>query len=380
MSLRNSETLTAIAPENRRKIIHVDMDAFYASIEQNDHPEYRGKPLVVGGKSGRGVIAAASYEARAFGIHSAMPAKQAIKLCENLIFAPPRFDRYREVSRQIREIFYRYTDKVEPLALDEAFLDVTENHKNIPLAMDVAIAIKQEIFENLGLTASAGVSYNKFLAKVASDLRKPDGLSIIHPDNAQSFIETLPIEDFFGVGKVTAKRMHELGIKNGKDLYAWSEAALIEEFGKAGHSYYLYARAEDDREVDPNRIRKSVGVEETFLEDLTTKEEILEEIELILEELIRRCRKNDFYGRTLTLKIKYADFRQVTRSRTLNFALGDDLLILWPIMLSLLEQVTLKPRYRIRLIGLTIHNIDQDKHELNNELNQLELPFTHENA
>lgn len=367
--------VNAQKPRQYRKIIHVDMDAFYASIEQNDHPEYRGKPLVVGGKSGRGVIAAASYEARKFGIHSAMPAPQAIKLCDSLIFAPPRFERYREVSQKIRKIFYQYTDKVEPLSLDEAFLDVTENFKNIELGMDVAIAIKHDIQQQLGLTASAGVSYNKFLAKVASDLRKPDGLSIIHPQNAQQFVENLPIEDFFGVGKVTAQRMHELGIKNGKDLYAWSEEALIREFGKAGHNYYLYARAKDDREVNPNRIRKSVGVEETFLDDLTTKEELLEELEIILEELIRRCRKNDFLGRTLTLKIKYANFSQITRSRTLNFALGNDLLILWRVMMLLLEQIEFSPRKRIRLIGLSIQNIDQDKHELNNELNQLELPF-----
>lgn len=356
-----------------RKIIHIDMDAFYASIEQRDHLEYRGKPVAVGGKSNRGVVAAASYEARQFGVHSAMPMRTALQKCPDLIVVKPRFELYRAISQSIRDIFHEYTNLVEPLSLDEAFLDVTDNFHQIELGMDVALEIKRRIKETLNLTASAGVSYNKFLAKIASDVRKPDGLFVLHPLNAPRFVEALPIEDFFGVGAVTAKKMHALGIKTGKDLKAWNEEALIREFGKAGHSYYLYARAIDDRPVNPNRIRKSVGVEETFLNDLNSHDEVVDLLKMIHAELIRRCRKHDFRGRTLTLKIKYYNFKQITRSRTVNFDLNTEEHFIWPLALELLSEV--REHRRIRLMGLTLHNSDEEKHELNNELNQQTLPF-----
>jgi len=249
-----------------RKIIHVDMDAFYASVEQRDHPEYKNKPLVVGGSpQGRGVVAAASYEARKFGIHSAMPASRAVKLCPNAIFVKPRFDVYKEVSHQIREIFFDYTDLVEPLSLDEAYLDVTENFKQNPSATLIAREIKRRVKQETGLTASAGVASNKFLAKIASDLDKPDGLSVITPEEAEEFIEKLPIGDFYGVGKATQKKMLTLGIKTGSDLKTWEEIDLVKQFGKSGHHYYRIARGIDNRLVKPNRIRKLIGKNVRFL-------------------------------------------------------------------------------------------------------------------
>lgn len=362
--------------EHARKIIHVDMDAFYASVEQHDHPEYRGKPLVVGFSEGRGVIAAASYEARKYGIHSAIATKKALELCPHLIFAAPRFSRYREVSQAIRKIFYEYTPLVEPLSLDEAFLDVTDNLKGIEDPKQIALEIKAKILDTLGLTASAGVSYNKFLAKIASDVNKPNGLFVITEKDARSFLKNLRIEDFFGVGKVTAKKMHDLGIKTGHELFQASEALLIEHFGKAGKSYYHYARGIDHRTVDPFQPQKSLGVEETFFEDLTLKEEVLEELEIVAKELITRSISSQFLGRNCTLKIRYRDFTQISRSQTTHFPLGHNLDELWQVTLSLLHHIDLKPQKGIRLIGLSIANIDLEKEALNNELNQLQIPLT----
>lgn len=342
-----------------RKIIHIDMDAFYASIEQRDHPEYRGKPLAVGYGEKRGVVAAASYEARKFGVHSAMPSVTALRKCPHIIFVMPRFDVYRNVSNQIMQIFLEYTDKVEPLSLDEAFLDVTVNHKGIRSATEIAREIKQKIFNRTHLTASAGISYNKFLAKIASDYQKPDGLFVIEPAKAAAFVEKLPVEKFFGVGKVTAARMTELGIRTGYDLKQWHEADLVREFGKAGSAYYHFARGEDTREVESERVRKSLGAEETFLEDLSEIVDILAALDQIAREVSRRAEKRQFLAKTLTLKIKYADFTVITRSRTMNyyikthremFELGKELLL----------HVDGLQEKKIRLMGLTLKNADAD--------------------
>lgn len=358
-----------------RKIIHIDMDAFYASIEQHDHPEYREKPLVVGFSEGRGVIAAASYEARAFGVHSAMPTQRALELCPHLIFAAPRFTRYREISQQIRQIFYRYTTLVEPLALDEAYLDVTENLQNLTSSREIALKIKEEIEKTLGLTASAGISYNKFLAKIASDIKKPNGLFEIKPEDAIPFLAELPIEKFFGVGRVTAQKMHQMGIKTGADLQKLEKSYLIDKFGKAGKSYFYYAQGLDDRTVDPDQPQKSLGVEETFFNDLLLKESVIEELEIIAQELIRRALKSQFVGRNCTLKLRYKDFTQTSRSITTHFPLGEDLTALWSVALYLLERIELNPNKGIRLMGLSITNIDLDKETLNCELNQRSLPL-----
>lgn len=271
------------------------MDAFYASIEQRDNPEFRGKPVAVGYSGRRGVVAAASYEARKYGVRSAMPSRTAIAKCPELIFAPPRFDVYRKVSNEIREIFLDYTDLVEPLSLDEAFLDITVNYKNIPSATLIVREIKLRIREQTGLTASAGVSVNKFLAKIASDFRKPDGLFVIKPEAAADFVANLEIERFFGIGKVTAEKMHRMGIHTGADLRTFDEQTLVASFGKAGHSYYRYARGIDNREVQPDRIRKSVGAESTFLEDIGTVEELAKELVTIreYESKIRRFPANN---------------------------------------------------------------------------------------
>ncbi|KQR93681.1 DNA polymerase IV [Chryseobacterium sp. Leaf180] len=298
-----------------RKIIHIDMDAFYASVEQHDNPELRGKALAVGGGE-RGVVAAASYEARKYGVRSAMPSKTARQKCPHLIFVSPRFARYKEISKQIREIFYEYTDLVEPLSLDEAYLDVTENKKNITSANDLAREIRQKIFEKTGLTASAGISVNKFLAKVASDINKPNGQKTIHPDKIEEFLENLPVEKFYGVGKVTANKMFTLGIFKGKDLKKRSLEDLVRLFGKSGSYYYDVVRGIHRSEVKPNRIQKSVAVERTFSEDLLEEQQIYEKLSSLSEELQQRLQKNNILGRSLTLKIKYKDFSLYTRSFT----------------------------------------------------------------
>ncbi len=345
-----------------RKIIHVDMDAFFASVEQRDHPEFRGKPLVVGGSPDqRGVVAAASYEARTFGIFSAMPSRTALQKCPFLIFARPRFDVYREVSNQIREIFYRYTDLVEPLSLDEAYLDVTTNKRNLPSATLIAREIKQAIKAELNLTASAGVSINKFLAKTASAVNKPDGLHLIAPDQAVSFVETLPIEKFYGIGQVTAQKMKQAGVYNGADLKSWSEVDLVRKFGKIGHFYFNIVRGQDDRPVMPNRIRKSIGAEESFAHDLNDRHSFLTALEEITATLVRRMEKSETSGRTLTLKVKYGDYQQVTRSRTFSESLDVKAPhIIISAAMELLDTTEVQ-RKNARLLGLSLSNLDCER-------------------
>lgn len=337
-----------------RKIIHIDMDAFFASVEQRDNPVLRGKPIAVGFGGPRGVVSTASYEARRFGVHSAMSIAKAKQMCHDLIIVPSRFEAYKDVSRQIHGIFHRYTDIIEPISLDEAFLDVTENKKGIELAVDIAREIKAAIKEETDLTASAGVSYNKFLAKIASDYRKPDGLFTIHPDRALNFIANLPIEDFWGVGPKTLQTMHRIGIFNGSQLRECSLKHLTEVFGKAGPMFHDFARGIDNRPVESVRIRKSVGCEQTFLEDLTLKSAVIIELYHTVQELIRRLEKSGFRGKTLTLKVKYADFTSVTRSMTANRILSTKDIIL-PVAKRLMNEVDLTGN-GIRLIGLSVSN------------------------
>lgn len=343
---------------DQRKIIHIDMDAFYASVEQRDNPELRGKPVAVGHAEARGVVAAASYEARRYGVRSAMPGAKARRLCPHLIFVPGRMDVYKEVSAQIHDIFHEYTDLIEPISLDEAFLDVTVNKPGIPLAVDIAIEIKRKIRQRLHLVASAGVSYNKFLAKIASDLRKPDGLCTIHPSVALDFISKVPIESFWGVGPVTARRMHSLGIHNGADLRQCQLSLLTHEFGKAGLVYYNFARGIDTRPVEAERIRKSVGCEHTFDRDIYDRAEVTAALSRVADDLAGRLGRKSFSGTTLTLKVKFYDFTQITRSITQSADLTDRDSIL-PIALTLLDGVEYRTR-PIRLMGLTVSNPHAD--------------------
>jgi DNA polymerase-4 len=329
------------------------MDAFYASVEQRDNETLRGKPVAVGYSEARGVVSAASYEARKYGVRSAMPSVTAKKKCPHLIFVPARFDVYHEVSRQIREIFLTYTDLVEPLSLDEAFLDVTQNHIQNPSATLIAKEIKQKIHIKTGLTASAGVSFNKFLAKIASDYNKPDGLFIITPDKAASFVESLQIEQFFGVGKVTARKMHENGIYTGLDLKQHSEVELVRLFGKAGRIYHQNAHGIDDREVKPDRITKSISNETTFLEDKTDPMLLGVELYHLAKEVYGRFTEEKFYGKTVTVKIKYNNFKIITRSRTLSQKIMD-FQIFWSTAREILKQIELAAP--VRLIGLGISN------------------------
>ena len=349
-----------------RKIIHVDMDAFFASIEQRDNPDLRNKPVAVGGSEARGVVAAASYEARKFGVFSAMPSLTAKKKCPELLFVKPRFDVYRQVSEQIRDIFHEYTDLVEPLSLDEAYLDVTQNKKGLPSATLIAREIKQRIFEKTALKASAGVSINKFLAKIASDQDKPDGLYVITPDKAEAFVDTLPIEKFHGIGKVTAAKMHELGIIKGSDLKKLEEAALVRYFGKTGHYYYQIARAKDDRDVNPHRVRKSIGAERTFETDISDDESLENEVIRIAAILQERIRKSGKSGRTVTLKVKYADFEQITRSHTVADPISgaEDIR---KAGLSLLHSI-LPINKGIRLLGLTLSSLVSKEDPVNRQL------------
>ncbi len=342
-----------------RKIIHIDMDAFYASVEQRDNPELKGKPVAVGGDHSRGVVAAASYEARKFGVHSAMSSAVAKIKCPELRFVNPRFEVYRSVSNQIRKIFSEYTDLVEPLSLDEAFLDVTVNKKDIQSATIIAGEIKQKIFEHTGLTASAGVSINKFLAKVASDYDKPDGLFVIKPEEAESFVEKLPVEKFFGVGRVTSRKMHRMGIIKGIDLKRFDIQELIRKFGKIGSFYYDMSRAIDTRPVEPEKTRKSVGAERTFDTDLVKMYEIQKELATIEKILIERLMKTGFKGRTLTLKIKFDNFQQITRSRSFQT----------PVRHSMIRQISFElasgvnyVNRGVRLLGITISNYPDEKH------------------
>ncbi|WP_424244117.1 DNA polymerase-4 [Elusimicrobium posterum] len=356
-----------------RKIIHIDMDAFYASIEQRDNPDYRGKPVAVGYSGSRGVVAAASYEARKYGVHSAMPSKTALKKCPYLIFVPSRFDVYREVSEQISNIFLEYTDIIEPLSLDEAYLDVTENKKNNPSATLIAKEIKKKIKEATGLTASAGASINKFLAKIASDQNKPDGICVIPGEKAQAFVESLKIEKFWGVGKVTAQKMHSLGVFTGKDLKKLTEDELVRHFGKAGHTYYLNARAIDNREVEAERIRKSIGAENTFLTDIKDLADLEKELDALAREVWQRCAKRDFEGLTITLKVKFADFKQITRSKTPGgYITNFDFFI--NTARELLEGVSKMPDFKdkgVRLIGVSLANNGTKE-----QPRQLEFDFT----
>jgi len=334
------------------------MDAFYASVEQRDNPALRGLPVAVGHDGARGVVATASYEARRFGVHSAMSAITARRICPQLVFVPCRFDVYKDISRQVHDIFHEYTDIVEPLSLDEAFLDVTENKPGIELGVEIAREIKRKIRSRLDLVASAGVSYNKFLAKIASDARKPDGLCTIHPSQAISFIERLPVESFWGVGPVTAKKMHSLGINTGADLRACSLAFLEHQFGKSGHVYYDFARGIDHRKVEPVRIRKSVGCEFTFEQDITTEAEINAQLTGIADDLIGRLARRDFSGHTLTLKVKFNDFTQITRSLTdpAESIGADRILELGRRLAGLLPAGHLP----IRLMGLAVSNPRDD--------------------
>ena len=299
-----------------RKIIHVDMDAFYASVEQRDNPELRGKPVAVGHGQARGVVAAASYEARKFGIHSAMASVTAMRKCPDLIFVRPRFDVYKAVSLQIREIFLEYTPLIEPLSLDEAYLDVTENLKGMQVATEIAQEIRAKSKQATGLNASAGISYCKFLAKMASALNKPNGQAVITPKNGPAFMEALPIKKFHGVGPATAEKMHRLGIKTGADLKSKSLDFLVQHFGKSGPYFYGLSRGIDERQVRPDRVRKSVGAEDTFSQDIHRLEAAETEVVPLINKAWRYCEANDIRPRTVTVKIKYADFRQVTRSRS----------------------------------------------------------------
>ncbi|MBB5397868.1 DNA polymerase IV [Mucilaginibacter sp. AK015] len=349
------------------------MDAFYASVEQRDFPEYRGKPLVVGGlPEGRGgVVATASYEARKFGIRSAMPSRQALKLCPHAIFVRPRFAAYKEVSQKIREIFSRYTDLIEPLSLDEAYLDVTNDKLNIGSAIDIAQQIKQAIKDELNLTASAGVSVNKFVAKIASDIKKPDGLTFIGPSSIEAFMENLPVEKFYGVGRVTAEKMRKQGLFTGADLKKLSEDAMIAQFGKAGAFYYRIVRGIDDRQVQPHRETKSIGAEDTFAYDLTSLEEMNAELDKIAKTVHDRLLRYQLKGRTITLKIKYSDFRQITRSQSLPSCI-DDLDIILITSKNLLAATDIE-NSKIRLLGITVSNFSPAENRKKPKNDQLSL-------
>ncbi|EMR01335.1 DNA polymerase IV [Cesiribacter andamanensis] len=351
-----------------RKIIHVDMDAFFASVEQRDNPELRGKPVAVGGSRERGVVAAASYEARKWGVRSAMPSAHAYRLCPHLIFVKPRFEAYKAVSRQIRRIFLDYTPLVEPLSLDEAYLDVTTPLMGPPSATLIAREIKRRIFEETGLTASAGISYNKFLAKVASDVQKPNGLTLVKPEEALDFIYQLPIERFYGIGKVTAEKMHSLGIRSGADLRDWPEEKLIRLFGKSGRYYYKLVQGIDERPVTPDRVRKSVGAETTFSHNLLRLEAMQGELEAIAEEVARDLDRLNQKGRTLTLKVKFSDFVQITRSTTLPQPIWQAP-ELHRLGCELLEGVDLEEK-EVRLLGLTVSNLGEPPGG-----GQLSIPF-----
>lgn len=340
-----------------RKIIHVDMDAFYASVEQLDHPELKGKPIAVGGSEKRGVVSAASYEARKYGVRSAMSGVQAKRNCPDLIFVRPHFDRYNEISKKIRKIFYDYTDKVEPLSLDEAYLDVTENKKGNPSATLIAKEIRERIFKEVGLTASAGISINKFIAKVASDYNKPNGQKTVNPEEVITFLEQLDIRKFYGVGKVTAEKMYQLGIFTGKDLKTKTIEYLDEHFGKSGRFYYYVVRGIHNSEVKSDRIRKSLAAERTFNENLSSEIFMLEKLDLIAEEVAKRLHKSRVAGKTVTLKIKYSDFSLQTRSKTLPYYINDKNLILETAKDLLYQE---KMSNSVRLLGISLSNLNTE--------------------
>ncbi|MGY0391097.1 DNA polymerase IV [Bizionia sp. KMM 8389] len=341
-----------------RKIIHVDMDAFYASVEQMDNPELKGKPLAVGGSGNRGVVSAASYEARKFGVRSAISGAKARRLCPELIFVPTRFDRYKAISKHIRKIFHDYTDLVEPLSLDEAYLDVTQNKKGNPSASLIAQEIRERIFNEVGLTASAGISINKFIAKVASDYNKPNGQKTVNPEEVLSFLEALDIRKFYGVGKVTAEKMYQHGIFTGADLKSKSVDYLDTHFGKSGRYYYHVVRGIHTSEVIPNRIRKSLAAERTFSENLSSEVFMLEKLKHIADEVSRRLIKSGVAGKTITLKIKYSDFTLQTRSKTLPYFVSDSSIILETAK-DLLYQESMQNS--VRLLGISLSNLNTEK-------------------
>ncbi|MGJ5641639.1 DNA polymerase IV [Formosa sp. S-31] len=341
-----------------RKIIHIDMDAFYASVEQMDFPELKGKPIAVGGSEQRGVVSAASYEARTFGVKSAMSGLQAKRLCPEIVFVKPRFERYRDISKKIRAIFLEYTDLVEPLSLDEAYLDVTSNKKGNPSASLIAQEIRARILNEIGLTASAGISINKFIAKVASDYNKPNGQKTVNPEEVLEFLEHLDIKKFYGVGKVTAEKMYQLGIFSGKDLKAKSIEYLERYFGKSGSYYYQVVRGIHHSEVKPNRIRKSLAAERTFSKNLSSEIFMLEKLEHIAKEVSRRLTKSKVAGKTITLKIKYSDFTLQTRSKTLPYFISDASIILETAKELLVQDKLINS---VRLLGISMSNLNTEK-------------------
>ena len=358
-----------------RKIIHIDMDAFYASVEQLDIRSLIGRPIAVGGGSDRGVVAAASYEARKFGVRSAMSGIVAKRNCPDLIFVKPRFDRYKEISNQIRSIFSEYTDLVEPLSLDEAYLDVTQNKKKIFSATLLATEIRDRIKRKTGLNASAGISINKFTAKIASDYNKPNGQKTVPPEDVLSFLEPLDVRFFHGVGKITAKRMYNLGIFTGKDLKQKSEPFLIEHFGKSGAYYFNAIRGVHNNPVKPTRLPKSIGTEHTFRENLTSEVFISEKIEQIAEELNKRIKRYNYSGKTIILKIKYSDFIQQTRSKTLPFFISDKSLLIEHALQLLYQE---KLQNSVRLIGITISNLNvhfQKEATIDSEKMEVQMSF-----
>ncbi|WP_299249292.1 DNA polymerase IV [uncultured Lacinutrix sp.] len=340
-----------------RKIIHVDMDAFYASVEQLDNPELIGKPLAVGGSGTRGVVSAASYEARKFGVRSAISGVKARRLCPELIFVPPRFDRYKEISKKIRAIFLDYTDLVEPLSLDEAYLDVTENKKGNPSASLIAEEIRTRIFNEVGLTASAGISVNKFVAKIASDYNKPNGQKTVNPEEVLDFLEALDIRKFYGIGKVTAEKMYQKGVYTGLDLKNKSLEFLEKNFGKSGTHYYYIVRGIHNSEVRPNRIRKSLAAERTFNKNLSSEVFMLEKLEHIAEEVSKRLTRSKVAGKTVTLKIKYSDFTLQTRSKTLPYFISDKSVVLETAKELLYQE---KLNNSVRLLGISLSNLNTE--------------------
>jgi DNA polymerase IV len=358
----------------QRKIIHVDMDAFFASVEQRDQPDYQGKPLIVGGQpNSRGVVAACSYEARQFGIHSAMPCSQAYRLCPQAIFVPPRFEAYKEVSVQIREVFWRYASEVEPLSLDEAYLDVTYTADYDGSATLIAKAIKKEILAETNLIASAGVSYNKFLAKIASDMDKPDGLYVIKPEEGQAFVSKLPIGKFHGIGPATEAKMNKLGIETGRDLRLLTQEELTEKFGKSGQYYYNISRGIDHRPVRSQRTRKSLGKETTFAEDVLSVDLLLEKCHALAEHVLASLATQKLEAYTLTLKVKYANFQQVTRAYTADDVLDFDAVqSLLPVLMAKTEAGVLP----VRLVGLSLSGFDKGK--VGKKVSQLDLELSGE--
>ncbi|MDP9813707.1 DNA polymerase-4 [Rhizobium tibeticum] len=352
-----TDHIESLPAERPRKIIHVDMDAFYASVEQRDNPELRGKPVAVGGSEARGVVAAASYEARKFGVHSAMPSVTAKRKCPDLIFVKPRFDVYKAVSAQIREIFAEYTPIIEPLSLDEAYLDVTENLKGIEIATDIALEVRARIKAATALNASAGISYNMFLAKMASDLSKPNGQAVITPKNGPAFVAGLPVKKFHGVGPATADKMHRLGIETGADLRKKEIEFLVRHFGKSGPYFYGIARGIDERQVKPDRVRKSIGAEDTFAQDIHAYDPAVDGLKSLIAKVWRHCEANSITGKTVTLKIKYADFTQITRARTIGqaFRSADEIK---ETVCVLLESV-FPTRKGIRLLGVTLSSLER---------------------